>query len=86
MMVRNLFINLRAKDFPNSPGFSGTVILSPAIAQSILRSDFVIRKSTYQPSTPKTRVSVGSDGAAGGQAILIRVDARAGMVGVCLLR
>jgi hypothetical protein len=69
-------------DWPSldSPGFSGTVNLSPAIAQSILRSDFVIRKSTYQLSTPRTRVSVGSAAAAGGQAMLIRVDTRAGMI------
>ena len=50
------------------------ISLSPAIAQSIDPSDFVIRRSTYQPPTLMTNVSVGSDGSPGTQRILTRVD------------
>lgn len=55
--------------------------LSPAIAQSIDPSDFVIRRSTYQPPTLMTNVSVGSDGSPGTQRILTRVESRDDMAG-----
>jgi hypothetical protein len=53
---------------------------SPANAQSIELLDFRTRKSRKYAPTPKTRVSVGSEGGSGSQRRLMRIETRGAIV------